>query len=51
MRVPRLVRGLLLALAALSFDPLDAMAIPAFARRYKVTCALCHNPMPTLQQT
>jgi len=39
-----------LALAALlcSIPLADAGAIPAFARRYKVTCALCHNPMPTL---
>lgn len=48
MRVSREIRGLLLATMALSLAPFDAMAIPAFARRYKVTCALCHNPMPTL---
>jgi len=26
----------------------SAAAIPAFARKYRVSCALCHNPMPTL---
>ena len=41
---------LLLAMTALALGPFDAMAIPAFARRYKVTCALCHNPMPTLTE-
>ena len=41
-----------LALAALlcSIPLADAGAIPAFARRYKVTCALCHNPFPTLTE-
>ena len=28
--------------------PRVARAIPAFARRYKVSCLLCHNPFPTL---
>ena len=46
----RLACGMLLALAGLSLAPLDATGIPAFARRYKVTCALCHNPMPTLTE-
>jgi hypothetical protein len=26
----------------------DANAIPAFARRYRVSCQLCHNPFPKL---
>jgi hypothetical protein len=26
----------------------DATAIPAFARKYRVSCQLCHNPVPTL---
>jgi hypothetical protein len=43
------VRGRLALAALLCSIPLaDAGAIPAFARRYKVTCALCHNPFPTL---
>jgi hypothetical protein len=28
--------------------PADAAAIPAFARRYRVSCQLCHNPFPQL---
>jgi len=26
----------------------EALAIPAFARRYRVSCQLCHNPIPQL---
>jgi hypothetical protein len=37
-----------LAVLLCSIPLADVEAIPAFARRYKVTCALCHNPMPTL---
>ena len=29
-------------------QPEPAGAIPAFARRYKVSCQLCHNPIPKL---
>lgn len=42
---------LLLALLApifLALVPEHAAAIPAFARKYKVTCALCHAPFPRL---
>ena len=28
--------------------PVPAEAIPAFARRYRVSCSLCHNPVPAL---
>lgn len=28
--------------------PTPASAIPVFARKYKVTCAVCHNPVPKL---
>ncbi|NIN71072.1 MAG: hypothetical protein GTO46_03865 [Gemmatimonadetes bacterium] len=28
----------------------DATAIPAFARKYRVSCQLCHNPVPTLNE-
>ena len=36
-----------------SFDlvvalPTEAAAIPAFARKYRVSCNLCHNPFPAL---
>ena len=37
---------LLLALALLL--PMPASAIPVFARRYRVSCQLCHNPVPAL---
>ena len=29
--------------------PVDSEAIPAFARRYKVSCTTCHAPMPKLK--
>lgn len=28
--------------------PRDASAIPVFARKYRVSCSLCHNPFPVL---
>lgn len=40
----------LIALLLLPAVPTDAHAIPAFARKYKVTCALCHNPFPRLTE-
>ena len=43
-----LLRTALLALAMAMFAPGEADAIPAFARKYKVTCALCHAPFPRL---
>lgn len=36
-----------LAVAGLAI-PQDAEAIPAFARKYKVSCSLCHAPAPRL---
>ncbi|NIP81183.1 MAG: hypothetical protein GWM90_18980, partial [Gemmatimonadetes bacterium] len=38
------VAGLLLVLLPSG----DAEAIPAFARKYNVSCSLCHNPAPRL---
>ena len=35
--------GLLLA-----FNAVPAHAIPAFARKYKASCAMCHSPVPRL---
>ena len=35
--------------AYLSFCPPDTDAIPAFARRYKVSCTTCHAPFPRLK--
>ena len=40
--------ALLAALVLLPLVPAQANAIPAFARKYKVTCALCHAPFPRL---
>lgn len=39
--LPVLVLGLL--------TPGDASAVPAFARRYRVSCATCHAPFPRLK--
>jgi hypothetical protein len=50
--MPRPSRGiapiLCAALILLPFVPVDAGAIPAFARKYRATCALCHAPVPRL---
>ena len=43
----RVVVSTLAVLALLTVVP-DANAIPAFARRYGVSCATCHNPIPKL---
>jgi hypothetical protein len=43
------VRGVLCGtLLAFTVTPAVAEHIPAFARRYGVSCALCHNPVPAL---
>lgn len=41
-------RLLHLVFAALLLLPAEVSAIPVFARRYKVSCQLCHNPVPAL---
>lgn len=38
----------LAVLASLLLVPAPASAIPVFARRYRVSCMLCHNPVPAL---
>ncbi|TFG46240.1 MAG: hypothetical protein E4H41_02790, partial [Gemmatimonadales bacterium] len=43
-----LMFGILLSLGLTSLVPMDASAIPAFARKYRVSCQLCHNPFPAL---
>jgi hypothetical protein len=43
--IPALLSGILLGSVA---APASAGDIPAFARRYGVSCALCHNPVPAL---
>lgn len=40
--------GTILLAAAGAASEADASEIPAFARKYKVSCNLCHNPFPTL---
>ncbi len=42
------LRASLAALLLLPLMPHQVQAIPAFARKYKVTCALCHAPVPRL---
>jgi len=37
------------AVTATCLLPADAQAIPAFARRYKLSCTTCHNPFPRLK--
>lgn len=39
-----------LSLAALVALPAPAAAIPVFARRYRMSCAACHNPVPALNE-
>ncbi len=40
---------ILLALVVLLILAADAMAIPAFARRYRISCTTCHAPFPKLK--
>lgn len=45
MRISMIGVGLILLLAVTATD---AEAIPAFARKYHVSCSLCHGPVPRL---
>jgi hypothetical protein len=38
-----------LTLISFTFLANDVFAIPAFARKYKMTCKTCHSPFPTLK--
>jgi hypothetical protein len=51
MRTPNAAVSALLACATLALlvAPLDAAAIPAFARKYRVSCTTCHAPIPRLK--
>jgi hypothetical protein len=40
--------GSILGLGLTALAPTSASAIPAFARKYRVSCQLCHNPFPAL---
>ncbi|MBE0618340.1 MAG: hypothetical protein IH608_10505, partial [Proteobacteria bacterium] len=42
------LKAALAALLLLPLLPNQAQAIPAFARKYKFTCAMCHAPFPRL---
>ncbi len=44
----RRFRRLATFLMLMASIPVPAAAIPAFARRYKVSCQACHNPFPQL---
>lgn len=46
MTAPR--SPVLALLTLLLLAPVPAEAIPAFARRYRVSCQLCHDPVPRL---
>lgn len=48
MTPSRWIFGAALAAMGLSALPVDVAAIPAFARRYHVSCSLCHAPPPRL---
>jgi hypothetical protein len=50
MRFQKILIGLICLLFSLSlFLPTDSNAIPAFARRYKISCTTCHAPFPKLK--
>ncbi len=44
-----LLTGVLVAIMPAVFAPTDAGAIPAFARRHKLSCTTCHDPFPRLK--
>jgi hypothetical protein len=48
MLLARVVGGGVLAFSLVAALPTEASAIPAFARKYRVSCNLCHNPFPAL---
>jgi len=41
--------GLLLLITVCTVLPEDAAAVPAFARRHKLSCTTCHTPFPRLK--
>lgn len=44
----RMIRTLAIAVVGLTGAAQSAWAIPAFARKYRVSCAQCHSPVPRL---
>ncbi len=50
MKYQKILIGLIFLLFTSSlFLPTDSNAIPAFARRYKISCTTCHAPFPKLK--
>ncbi len=46
-----LASGAVVLLLLVVASPREAEAIPAFARKYNVSCAVCHAPVPRLNET
>ena len=50
MKFSNIVISTIILLLILSLvTPPDVFSIPAFARRYKISCSTCHTPMPKLK--
>ncbi|MBC8366642.1 hypothetical protein H8E52_04455 [bacterium] len=49
MRITKILSSLLLVVLVGSIYAQDAYGIPAFARRYKISCTTCHAPFPRLK--
>jgi hypothetical protein len=50
MKIQKVLIGSICLLFILAlFLPTDSSAIPAFARRYKISCTTCHAPFPKLK--
>ena len=50
MRFQKLLIGFIgIIFVSTIFLPSDSSAIPAFARRYKISCTTCHAPIPKLK--
>ncbi|MGB4703953.1 MAG: hypothetical protein WBI18_02585 [Candidatus Saccharicenans sp.] len=45
----RKIRNIILLLIILCFITSEALAIPAFARKYTMSCKVCHAPFPRLK--
>lgn len=50
MEAARLARVVVLALVMLPLCVAELAAIPAFARKYRVTCSVCHTTVPSLNE-
>ena len=49
MRITRVVGASAISLLVFGLVlPREAFGLPVFARKYRVSCALCHNPFPAL---